>query len=312
MKQKIRTFIRKLLFNLSNILLKFKWYIKLFNLIYNFSPWYIKRIIYNHSNLSKIDYNWKIRLLNGTFIKSKIMKNAPKSINLALLYHNISPQICILENIIDSAIENSNVYIDIGANTGMRSLFALSKKRKVYMFEPNPVLVDIIKNRCIENNFSNYIIEQLCVSDSNTLQEFYFSNDDSMSSLEIEYAKIRGIANSTKVQTITLDSYFKEVKFEKHPYVKIDVEGHELQVIKGARDFILKYEPTLLIEIFEKENKEYIFNFLNEYGYYFYGVVFGSKNIIRKLQNSKDFLNCEASDFLFVKDEHIIKQIKSN
>jgi hypothetical protein len=51
-----------------------------------------------------------------------------------------------------------------------------------------------------------------------------------------------------------------------HPVIKIDVEGHELEVLKGAENTIKKYMPTLLIEIFNFDTNE-VPKYLKSLGY---------------------------------------------
>jgi hypothetical protein len=51
------------------------------------------------------------------------------------------------------------------------------------------------------------------------------------------------------IETRTLDSY----NFSKIDFIKIDVEGWEEQVLRGAMDTILKYKPRMYIEIWTKE-----------------------------------------------------------
>ena len=55
---------------------------------------------------------------------------------------------------------------------------------------------------------------------------------------------------SITVETIRLDDYFVENPTPSLPvsFIKIDVEGHELEVFKGAEDTILKHTPTFLFE----------------------------------------------------------------
>ena len=52
-------------------------------------------------------------------------------------------------------------------------------------------------------------------------------------------------------------------------FIKIDVEGHELEVIKGAKETINKYNPILLVEIEKRHSKESeeTINFINNLGY---------------------------------------------
>ena len=61
--------------------------------------------------------------------------------------------------------------------------------------------------------------------------------------------------NSKKLDDITFDN---EISF-----MKIDVEGHETEVIQGSENTIKRFKPTLLVEIEEKHNQKKVFTTLN-------------------------------------------------
>ena len=54
-------------------------------------------------------------------------------------------------------------------------------------------------------------------------------------------------ARKTK-KTVTLDSFLYKKKFPKLCLIKIDVEGHEFDVLRGAKETISKYKPIIYIE----------------------------------------------------------------
>jgi hypothetical protein len=69
-------------------------------------------------------------------------------------------------------------------------------------------------------------------------------------------------STKTTVSCHRLDDIYKG----RVSLIKIDVEGHELEVLKGAENTIKKYMPTLLIEIFDFENNE-VPKYLKSLGY---------------------------------------------
>lgn len=78
----------------------------------------------------------------------------------------------------------------------------------------------------------------------------------------------RGIArvNSKKgeVPVETLDSFFSNKKVD---LIKIDVEGFEIKVLRGAQDILKRQSPFLFIEAHNKEDKEGVDEILNPLGY---------------------------------------------
>ena len=125
-----------------------------------------------------------------------------------------------------------------------------------------------------------------------------------MSSLDINYAKKRGISKQEDVKTITIDYFFKNKRImHKFPYIKVDVEGYEINVIQGAEKTIQNMRPTFLIEIFEKSHKKILFEYFFLKKYNIFGVNFGSENILTFISDIKSIIKCKASDYLFVYDE---------
>ena len=83
------------------------------------------------------------------------------------------------------------------------------------------------------------IIEKGCWSDKTTL---YFSNEGTMGSK---------ISDNGKLQ-IAVDSIDNVVK-DKVSFIKMDIEGSELEALKGAKNTILKYKPKLAVCVYHKK-----------------------------------------------------------
>ena len=77
-------------------------------------------------------------------------------------------------------------------------------------------------------------------------------------------------AKKELVQVKKLDDIIKNTKLnpESINVIKIDVEGFELNVLKGALDILSKGSPVLIIEITDKENEEKIKKFLIDFGFF--------------------------------------------
>lgn len=310
--QKLRTLIRKIVFIIINSLFKYEFFRSIINVVYNNCTWENKRKITTHLKNPDKDFVWNIKLLNGKCLKMQVEKNNKETFNLAFLYHNISPQLCILEKDIEQLLSKESIFFDIGANQGMRSYIMLVQKRKTFMFEPNNFLNDINKKRCELNKFNNYKIEPICISDSIGLEKFYFSNEHSMSSLDKRIPEIKGVSHIEEVNVNTLDLYIKENNINTmYPFIKIDVEGHELSVINGAKETIKNLHPTLIIEIFELNHTKEIYNFVKSLGYKVFGINFGNKDILTEIKTINFLDTYKASDYLFVRQKEIIDGLRA-
>ena len=88
---------------------------------------------------------------------------------------------------------------------------------------------------------------------------------------------------------------------KKITFIKIDVEGHEKEVIEGSRKIIKKFKPTLLVEIEERHTRVKVtetLEYINNLGYKSYYYYKGKINLTSKLNNFKKYNN-----YIFIKKD---------
>lgn len=152
--------------------------------------------------------------------------------------------------IIPDLLVNCNRAIDIGANVGVWSYWLSKHAKKVESFEPNPKIFNVLKNIKIKN-VDTYNIALSNKSGSVDLLIPKGSKGFSNQGASLSSIKVQGEHKSLSIQAKCLDEYnFLDVNF-----IKIDVEGHEHEVIEGAKETIKKCKPTMVIEMEEKHNK---------------------------------------------------------
>jgi len=152
--------------------------------------------------------------------------------------------------IIPDLLVNCNRAIDIGANVGVWSYWLSKHAKKVESFEPNPKIFNVLKNIKIKN-VNTYNIALSNKSGSVDLLIPKGSKGFSNQGASLSSIKVQGEHKSLSIQAKCLDEYnFLDVNF-----IKIDVEGHEHEVIEGAKETIKKCKPTMVIEMEEKHNK---------------------------------------------------------
>ena len=101
-------------------------------------------------------------------------------------------------------------------------------------------------------------------------------------------------SSELKVKSIKIDSLLQENSLGDYVVIiKLDVEGNEINVIKGALEVIKKLEPLIIIEfskyIFEnQDNIDYLKNFLNKYNYSIYDTNYNKKNLKNILEMLKN------------------------
>lgn len=166
--------------------------------------------------------------------------------------------------------------LDIGANNGSYTYFISMFSARCYAFEPNKILSDLI----ISKNIPNTKVINKAVSDTNgvaTLRFPTYQGKADFGRASIERSNVFLAKESVEVRTCVLD----DLDIQDVGFIKIDVEGHEYSVLKGAIHMIETYKPNLMIELDDRYNPG-IFDrcnkFLSEIGYegFFY---FGEERI---------------------------------
>jgi len=150
--------------------------------------------------------------------------------------------------------------LDIGAATGMYASHFAEHSKSVICFEAVPPVYEQLEK--IKQKHNNVITHNLAVSNEVGLLDFYV--DDK----RLSNSSFQNLVEGQKIQveTTTIDS----LKLIDVGFMKIDVEGVELDVLVGANDTIEEYKPTCMVEVYEKFNKypvETTFEFFFTRGY---------------------------------------------
>lgn len=171
----------------------------------------------------RLSFEWMLRKISGT----------------------IEPELIELEKI----GPNKGIAIDIGANEGIFS-YRLSKLyNKVIAFEPN---VSISGHLLEYAKKSNVEFHGIGLSDSSGVSILHIPIKDGRalhgwSSLHRDNLAEAHSHIELSINLKTLDSF----EYENIAFIKIDVEGHELALIKGAVNTLNRCKPVLLIEVKE-------------------------------------------------------------
>jgi len=188
-------------------------------------------------------------------------------------------------------VKEGMVVFDIGAHLGKYTkLFSLlvGDKGKVYSFEPTPASFKKLACSLKELNCSNVTLVNKGIYSENhaiTINEFpeKFNSWNSIGHPEMDNpdkpGQIVPIINSVEVQAVTLDSFCKEQNVSTIDYLKVDVEGAEIHVLKGASNLLerkairfLQFEISKkMLEGMNTEAKR-VFDFLKSKGYECYSI----------------------------------------
>jgi FkbM family methyltransferase len=147
-------------------------------------------------------------------------------------------------------VRPGDVCYDIGGYRGyMAGVFALAGASRVIVFEPLPENVAALE-RLIELNPELPInVAKLAVDESQGIIPFSVMADPSMGKLgDSPFQKEVGILRQIEVESACLDYLVASGRFPGPDVIKIDVEGAELGVLRGAEATLRKHHPAVLIE----------------------------------------------------------------
>lgn len=160
----------------------------------------------------------------------------------------------ILKSILDD-LNSDSVFYDIGANTGLYSIFAAHICERVVAFEPYPPNVTLFNRDINRNDFKNVSLFEVALS--NQEGEIGF---DQPGSSDIGYgsSSINTIhsTNTVTVPTTTVDALVSQGEAPVPNIVKIDVEGAEGLVVQGMKETLKSNEcQVVYCEIHESESE---------------------------------------------------------
>jgi FkbM family methyltransferase len=203
----------------------------------------------------------------------KILKYLiPKKYLLPLKYFKLSMhgELDYERIVLKNEIPSCNFAIDIGANIGIYSYYFSKFCKRIESFEPVYFFTNDLREY-IKNN-KNINLHSTGLSNQNGNFEIYTPLIKGGKRLDVGLTSLSKPTDTknfitTKIDLKKLDDY----NFSGVELIKIDVEGHEYEVIDGAQKTILKCKPIILIEIEQRHLKNInicdVFNKLKGLGY---------------------------------------------
>jgi FkbM family methyltransferase len=159
-------------------------------------------------------------------------------------------------------VQPGMIALDVGAYTGLFSIIAALHGADVVAMEPMPAnrwRLDV--NACM-NKVNNYIrIVPKAASDRAGTTRLYYSRHTPLTTGGSLEGGIQGHTDSIEVECVTIDS----LCLQNVAALKIDVELHELSVIKGAMATIQQSKPPLIIETLNEGMRAAIVEMLPDY-----------------------------------------------
>ena len=178
----------------------------------------------------------RIRLLNPLEFHQKI---------LLLGKEVYEPEVTVA---LGSLLKPGMVFFDIGANLGYYTLLAskaVGGGGEVHAFEPAPAQFRHLTLNARINRAINVKLNNLALAESSGVREMFLS--DGWNHGTHSFAKVGGVSKSYTVQCTTVDEYIARTGVARIDVMKIDAEGSELLILKGARKTLLDLRPRVIV-----------------------------------------------------------------
>lgn len=159
-----------------------------------------------------------------------------------------------------SRISKRSIVFDIGAYIGVYSLAAgrIAVEGEVHAFEPDPRSAGRLARAIEVNGLKNVHLSRCAVGDQKGKLTLALEGYPPMSSIKCSppsHKVQRENLETIPIFVCTIDEYCTANDISNIDFMKIDVEGAELLVLKGASDAITTFRPELMIELHERQSQ---------------------------------------------------------
>lgn len=223
-----------------------------------------------------MNLNYVLRRLAYVLLPDKLLHALKKLYYpylLRSLHESREPDLEVVRRLVGAG----DSVIDVGANIGVYTVHLseqVGPSGHVYSIEPFPITCDILNSNVKKLELSNVSVLNLAISDHEGM--VYMEVPTSPLGYPNLYrARISALATEVggvAVQARTLDGLITEIPEKQWALIKCDVEGHELECLKGAPSTVQGIRPAWLIEIstdpdYKGSKASEIFRLLEQQGY---------------------------------------------
>ncbi|HLX80980.1 MAG TPA: FkbM family methyltransferase [Burkholderiales bacterium] len=164
--------------------------------------------------------------------------------------------------------------VDVGASYGVYTVAmarAVGPGGRVWAFEPTPDAADHLRRNLELNSCSQVALHQTAVSDRDGVLNLAVGANS-----ELNAVVAAGAGDQIQVTAVTLDRIAAAQGWAGIDFVKIDIERHELEAIRGAAAFLAANSPLIMLEVMTRQGADMrAFDPLAEMGYGFFRLLPG-------------------------------------
>jgi FkbM family methyltransferase len=161
--------------------------------------------------------------------------------------------------IIEGDLPPGGTLVDVGAHIGYYSLKAapvLGPTGHVLAIEPNPETVKILEANIRASAANSVSVQPVACSDTEATLELFAAPEGNTGESSLSRANAsqeKAVQRSYRVRARPLDDIVRESGVTRVDAIKIDVEGAEFLVLRGAQDTLRRFHPAILIELLDRQ-----------------------------------------------------------
>ncbi len=172
-----------------------------------------------------------------------------------------------------ASLAEGSLAVDVGANKGSYLYWlrrAVGSSGTVFAYEPQRHLADYLRSVCARMHWQNVLVRDCALSDSAGARTLHIPGLGDSPGASLEEAILS--TSACRDETCEADTLDHQLAGERPvSLLKVDVEGHELQVFRGAAGILARQAPVLLFECearhLTKHSMQDVFGFLLGLGY---------------------------------------------
>lgn len=184
------------------------------------------------------------------------------------------------------------IFLDIGANIGNHSVFLADYFDSVVAFEPHPRTFKLLQANAFLK--SNIVCKNMALGSVKTKMHISTNFQNMGRNRVTTTANL----NSFEIDVVRIDDVIKEFRQSEIGLVKIDVEGFEVEVLRGGEEFFKKFSPPTILEILPDEifdGTSQGLELLRSFGY-------NKFSIFEELPNKTTLVSALSSPFASLRD----------
>lgn len=163
-------------------------------------------------------------------------------------------------HVYDSLLRPTDIAVEVGANIGALTVPLARRCKQVFAFEPQPQTYDLLCKNLIDNDIINVVTFPFAISDRDGHAPM-----PSVDQIDLNFGRVEVGEGNLTVELHPLDKVLTGVAVT---FMKLDCEGMELEVLKGAETLIKTNQPVLYVENDRPEKSKALIDWIFKQGYH--------------------------------------------